>query len=279
MLWSRLAPGSGSVHAQLLPKPVAAQLEPQLEASMQLVQRVVVMGRALRERAQLKVRQPLRALHVRASDPSRLELLRSAFASELILDELNIKGWGSLAADDGQVAKLVGKANFKTLGKRLGPRMKAAAAQIERLSSAELARLRAGESLRIEVDGEWIELLPEDVLVQVQTTASFDVEADGQLIVWLDTQLDDELIAAVNRLNAQRKALEFAVEQRIVLLLTSDSALLRSALERHAKLIAAETLATHLEVLEPGAFAARASAPVEFDLGAGHVLRAVLQPF
>jgi isoleucyl-tRNA synthetase len=163
--------------------------------------------------------------------------------------------------------------------------MKAASAQIERLSSAELARLRAGESLRIEVDGEWIELLPEDVLVQVQTTASFDVEADGQLIVWLDTQLDDELIAegfareAVNRLNAQRKALEFAVEQRIVLLLTSDSALLRSALERHAKLIAAETLATHLEVLEPGAFAARASAPVEFDLGAGHVLRAVLQPF
>jgi isoleucyl-tRNA synthetase len=284
MLWTRLAPGAGSVHAQLLPRPSEAQVEPQLEESMRLVQRVVVMGRALRERAQLKVRQPLRALHVRASDPSRLELLRSAFASELILDELNIKGWGSLAADDGQVAKLVGKANFRTLGKRLGALMKAAAAQIERLSGEALARLRAGESIRIEVEGESIELFPEDVLVQVQTTASFDVEADGQLIVWLDTQLDEELIAegfareAVNRLNAQRKALEFAVEQRIVLLLSSESAQLRAALERHAKLIAAETLATRLEVLEPSAFAARASDAVEFDLGAGLVLRAVLAP-
>lgn len=283
MLWSRLAPGAGSVHAQLLPEQDASQLEPQLETSMQLVQRVVVMGRALRERAQLKVRQPLRALHVRASDASSLELLRTAFASELILDELNIKAWGSLAADDGEVAQLVGKANFRTLGKRLGSRMKAAAAQIERLTREQLARLRAGGTVTIDVDGEPIELLPDDVLIQVQTAASFDVEADGRLIVWLDTELDEQLIfeglarEAVNRLNAQRKDSGLAVEQRIELLLTSESASLRRALDQHAKMIAAETLASRLEVLEPAAFASRVSSPLEFELAAEQVLRASLR--
>ncbi len=283
MLWTRLAPGAGSVHAQLLPAPDRSQLAPQLETSMQLVQRVVVMGRALRERAQIKVRQPLRALHVRASDAASLELLRSAFASELILDELNIKGWGSLAADDGEVAKLVGKANFRTLGKRLGSRMKAAAARIEQLTPEQLGRLRAGETLALEVDGETIEIGPDDVLIQVQTSASFDVEADGRLIVWLDTQLDEPLIfeglarEAVSRLNAQRKDSGLAVEQRIALLVTSESEPLRRALEQHAALIAAETLASQFEVLAPEVLAARVESPLEFDLGGGHVLRAFLR--
>ncbi len=283
MLWTRLAPDVGSVHSQLLPAPDASQLAQQLETSMQLVQRVVVMGRALRERAQIKVRQPLRALHVRASDAASLELLRSSFASELILDELNIKGWGSLAADDGEVAKLVGKANFRTLGRRLGPKMKAAAAQIERLTPEQLARLRAGQTLHLEIEEESIEIGPEDVLIQVQTTATFDVEADGRLIVWLDTELDEPLVfeglarEAVNRLNAQRKDLGFAVEQRIALLVTSDSEPLRRALAQHAGLIAAETLASQFEVLEPASFASRVEAPLEFDLGAGHVLRAFLR--
>jgi isoleucyl-tRNA synthetase len=283
MLWTRLVPGAGSVHAQLLPQPASAQVASELEASMQLVQRVVAMGRALRERAQLKVRQPLRALHLRASDPSRLTLLRSAFASELILDELNIKGWGSLAADDGQVAKLVGKANFRTLGKRLGGKMKAAAAAIELLDGNQLARLRAGESVTIEVDGEPLELAPEDVLVQVQTTAKFDVEADGQLIVWLDTELDAELIAeglareCVNRVNSQRKDAGLAVEQRIRLSLTSDSDSLRAALAAHARFIAGETLATALEVLPPSEFRPGPGVSAEWDLGGGQVLRAHLE--
>lgn len=279
MLWTRLSRGAGSVHAQLLPRALEAHVAPELEASMQLVQRVVAMGRALRERAQLKVRQPLRALHLRASDPSRLALLRSSFASELILDELNIKGWGSLAADDGKVAKLVGKANFRTLGKRLGARMKSAAAVIEQLDGAQLARVRAGEALAIVVDGETLDLAPEDVLVQVQTTASFDVETDGHLIVWLDTQLDERLVAeglareCVSRINAQRKDQGMAVEQRIALELSSASPGLAAALTEHRRFIASETLAERLDVRTPEAFAGAVAPAFDFDLGAGQVLR------
>ena len=116
LLWRRLEPKRGSVHVQLAPHADERLFAPTLEQGMAVVQRLVVMGRALREKAGQKVRQPLRALHVRSSDAAALELLRSRFASELVLDELNVKGWGSLGADDGQLCKLSAKANFRTLG-------------------------------------------------------------------------------------------------------------------------------------------------------------------
>ncbi|NUP97509.1 MAG: isoleucine--tRNA ligase, partial [Planctomycetaceae bacterium] len=72
LLWRRLEPGRGSVHAQLAPVADERLLAPELERGVEVVQRVVTMGRALREKVGHKVRQPLRALHVRSSDTSAL---------------------------------------------------------------------------------------------------------------------------------------------------------------------------------------------------------------
>jgi isoleucyl-tRNA synthetase len=273
LLWRRLAPGTGSVHAQLFPALDEARIDRELEAEMEVVQRVVVMGRALRERSGLKVRQPLRALHVRSSDERSLTLLEDAFAGEQVLDELNVKGWGSLAADDGKLCRLTAKPNFRTLGKRLGPRMKAAAAAIGSLDAAVLAGLRAGEPAAIELDGEAVELTPEDVLIAVESQADFDVETDGTFIVWLDTELDDELIAEglareiVNRVNGLRKDSGLAVEERIRLRLHAETSEVARALERHSELIARETLAVEVAV-EEGAF----DDGVRWDLGGEHAL-------
>jgi len=276
MLWRRLSPGAGGVHQQLLPLADPARLDPELEAAMQVVERLVVMGRALREKAGLRVRQTLRAIHVRSSNPRDLELLRARFASEQILDELNIRSFGSLGADDGKLCRLSAKANFKLLGKRLGPKMKAAAALIEALSAAQLARLRAGESLELSLDGESLVLGPEDVLVQVESQADFDVETDGRFVVWLDTQLDAELIAdglareVVNRINGLRKDRGLAIEDRVRLELDHrGSEQLADALERHQGFIAAETLAIELRVL---AIPADAQGVEIFDLGEGRWL-------
>jgi isoleucyl-tRNA synthetase len=170
LLWRRLEPGRGSVHAQMAPLADERLVAPELERGVEVVQRVVTMGRALREKVGHKVRQPLRALHVRSSDSAALELLRSRFASELVLDELNLKGWGSLGADDGKLCRLTAKANFRTLGKRVGGRMKAVAARIEALDPAQLALLRAGQAITLELDGEPIEVRPEDVLIAVEST-------------------------------------------------------------------------------------------------------------
>jgi isoleucyl-tRNA synthetase len=276
LLWRRLEPKRGSVHVQLAPHADERLFAPTLEQGMEVVQRLVVMGRALREKAGQKVRQPLRALHVRSSDAAALELLRSRFASELVLDELNVKGWGSLGADDGQLCKLSAKANFRTLGKRLGGRMKAAAAQIEALDAASLAALRGGAGVALELDGERVEVMPEDVLVSVQSMATFDVETDGRFVAWLDLELDAELIAeglareAVNRVNTLRKETGLAVEDRIVLELAPEGVELAAALRAHETFLAGETLAAR--VLHLGAGALSESAP--WDLGHGQSLRA-----
>lgn len=279
LLWRRLEPGRGSVHAQLAPVADERLLAPELERGVEVVQRVVTMGRALREKVGHKVRQPLRALHVRSSDTAALELLRSRFASELVLDELNIKGWGSLGADDGKLCRLTAKANFRTLGKRVGGRMKAVAARIEALDPAQLALLRAGQAITLEIDGERIEVTPEDVLIAVESTASFEVETDGRFVLWLDTELDDGLIAeglareATNRINGLRKDSGLAVEDRITLELAPGDDTLRAALAAHEAFLATETLATRLRFVAADALASSEA----WDLGRGHTLRARLE--
>ena len=279
LLWERLGDGAGSVHAELFPEQDAALVDEGLEASMRLVERVVEMGRALRDRSGRRVRQPLRSISVRASDPAALELLGGAFATEQVLDELNIKGWGSLDADDGQLCSLRAKANFKVLGKRLGKQMKAAAAAIATLDSSAVARLRGGEAVSIDVEGESVALGLEDVSIEVQTTAEFDVETDGQIVVFLDTELDEGLVAeglareVVNRVNSLRKDRGLALEQRIALRLEGVGAGLERALADHSELIAGETLAVSYDVVGAGGAGVDWA---EFAIGDGLVLRADL---
>jgi isoleucyl-tRNA synthetase len=250
---------------------------------MGVVKRVVELGRALRERVGLKIRQPLRALHVRTSEPQALRLLAEPFAKDLVLGELNVKTLGSLAADDGELCTLRPKANFRTLGKRLGPAMKSAAAAIERLSPAAIAALRSGGNAAIEADGRTFEIGPEDVHISVETRAGFDVETDGRIIVFLDTELDDELRAeglareVINRVNGLRKDSGLAVEDRIRLRFAAVvDDLLRHALSTRQDLIRAETLAVDLSVADDELTEEGTTSSRSFDLGEGRSLRVAL---
>ena len=275
ILWQRLD-GRGSVHAQLLAEPQAAARDEALEESMVDVARVVEMGRALRERVGAKIRQPLSAIHVRSSDARALQLLQTPFATELVLDELNVKAWGSLAADDGELCTLTIKPNFRALGKRLGGRMKQAAGALAGLDQAQIATLRDGGEVAVEIGGESETLGASDVLVAVETNADFDVEADGRFVVYFDTELTPELRAeglareVVNRVNGLRKTRGLAVEDRIRLALDAGgSELLGRALAGFSELIRSETLAVELlERAEP----LEGTTAEEFDLGDGHVL-------
>lgn len=256
LLWERLGGTGETVHVERYPLPDLDSIDEGLEDAMNTVQSVVRMGRALRERAGIRVRQPLRALHVRASDPRVLELLSIEFAAREVLDELNVKQFGSLEADDGRLCTLVAKPAWRVLGKRLGARMKAAAAAIQGLPSSAVSRLRAGESIVLPLDGDPVTIGPEDVEIEMRSQTQFDVETDGTVIVFLDTELDDELVAegwareAVTRVNAVRKQRGLAVDARIRLFLCAQRSELRRALERHRDLIAEETLAVDLRVLD-----------------------------
>ena len=250
---------------------------------MRIVTRVVELGRALRERAGLKIRQPLRAIHVRTSDPEGLRLLAEPFAKDLLLGELNIKTLGSLAADDGALCRLKAKANFRTLGKRLGSGMKAAAAAIENLPAASIATLRAGKGVAVAVEGRSIELAPDDVQVSVETRADFDVETDGRYVVFLDTQLDEDLLVEglarefISRVNGLRKDSGLAVEDRVRLHVSAvRGELLEKALARLGRLIQGETLAVELSVSPETTGDSAGMSEREFDLGEGRTLRVAL---
>ena len=203
------------MHAALYPPPDPALVEAELEAEMDVVQRLVVMGRALRERAGIKTRQPLRAIHVRSSDAESLRLLGEAFATEQVLDELNVKAWGSLEADDGKLCRLAVKPNFRALGKKLGPAHEGRRGEdlsARRGGGGDAARRGRTVTLELppEGDGGAIDLGPDDVQIQVESQADFDVETGGRFIAWLDVELDRELLdeglarEVVNRLNALR---------------------------------------------------------------------------
>jgi isoleucyl-tRNA synthetase len=280
LLWRRLSGRDASVHAELFPTPDPSQIDRSLEASMRIVTRVVELGRALRERAGLKNRQPLRAIHVRTSEPEALRLLAEPFAKKLVLGELNIKVLGSLAADDGALCRLKAKANFRTLGKRVGGAMKAVAASIEGLPAASIAELRAGKAITIRVDGQPVELAPEDVLVSVETRAEFDVETDGRYIVFLDAALDEDLILeglareVINRISGLRKDSGLAVEDRIRLRFSAVRGEdLRKSLRAHQGLIQGETLAVDVAIEDDAGTPSADGSGAEFDLGQGRALR------
>ena len=116
-----------------------------LERRMKVTMKTVSMGRSLRTDYALKIRQPLKALHLVTRDPEERRIL--AEMEDLIKDELNVKSVVFRENED-ELVEYKAKANFRTLGKLLGKDMKAAAARIETLSLADIHALLAGNGRR-----------------------------------------------------------------------------------------------------------------------------------
>ncbi|MEI6791348.1 MAG: isoleucine--tRNA ligase, partial [Myxococcaceae bacterium] len=147
-----------SVHLCDYPIADTSQINLKLEQEVETTRRVGSLGRALREKYKLKTRQPLLAVTVVTHDlEARAAILKHA---DLIQQELNVKKV-TILEDDSSLCHIALKANFKTLGKRLGARMKEASDAIALFSRKEFELLQTGQSLLIA--GTDIKL--EDVLV------------------------------------------------------------------------------------------------------------------
>ena len=217
----------GSVHLCDFPSANAAACDLDLERRMAAVQTVVELGRRLRADNDLKVRQPLSAIKIAGADVKGLE--------DLIEDELNVKSV-VYVADEKELCDISYKANFKTLGPKCGPKMKAVAAAIAKL----------GGSVPEEIEG--VKIAPEDVLVTRSPKEGLVVAAEGCAVVGLETALTPELVAEgdarefVSHVQAMRKAADFEVTQRIVVKVSCD-AIFRAAPEKHIGYVKNETLA------------------------------------
>ena len=222
-----------SVHLCDFPTANAAARDLDLEKRMADVQAAVELGRRLRADNDLKVRQPLACLKLAGGDVKGLE--------ELIEDELNVKKV-EFIADETELCDVTFKANFKTLGKKCGPKMKAVAAAI------------AGAK-KVPFECEGFTITEEDVIVTRTPKDDLVVASRGAIVVGLETALTPELIAEgnvrefVSHVQSMRKEADFEVVQRIAVTVSCDAEM-KAALEAHLDYVRNEILAVSVTIAE-----------------------------
>ncbi len=242
--WLHRALSGESVH--LAPFPVdLGRLDPALDRAMDAVRRLSSLGRAARETAGLRVRQPLGRIKVAVPPGVRGPAFDALLA--LLRDETNVKAV-EVVASDADLVRLRGKPNFRTLGKRFGANVKAVAAFAAALDPAALQQLERGGSFSGMLDGVPIELHPDDVVVEREVVTDWPVASDGPFVVALDPQVTPELASEglarelVNRIQRLRKDAGYEISTRIALSIDGDAALVDAA-RQHEVYIAHEVLA------------------------------------
>jgi isoleucyl-tRNA synthetase len=242
-----------SVHHSLYPVSDAAVINAALEKRMQLAQDASSLVLSLRKKVNIKVRQPLQKIFVPAQDAEMIANIK--LVEDIIKTETNIKEIEILAADNDFIRKKA-KANFKTLGKRLGAKMKWAATEIEKMDDATIAKVQEGNYLlkddTIAKDGEQIILNVEDIEVITDEIPGYEIAIKGPLTVALDITITNELQSEgnarefVNKLQTIRKESGFELTDRISVQIEENSVLQQSIIE-YKTYICAEILADSLE--------------------------------
>jgi isoleucyl-tRNA synthetase len=256
-----------SVHLCDYPAPDTAAIDPDLSRVMGAVREIVSLGLQVRTTEKLRVRQPLSAAELVLSDPALEAALREHLA--LIRDELNVHEVHFAARADDYVRYVV-KPNFRALGPRVGKRMPALKAALEKADGAALlARLQADGRCSLQVEGSEIPLTSEEIAVSLEALPGFAAAASGIGVVVLRTQLDDALVAeglfreVLNRVQTLRKELDLEYTGRIELTLAGAPALLSAVRPRVAEL-EREALATRVALDQaPEAGAHRREATID----------------
>ncbi len=250
-----------SVHTASYVRPTAAARDESIERDMAAVRTLCRLGRAAREEAGLKVRQPLGRMIcvVPPDEVPGVEALVDLMRTELNIKTILFAG----SADD--LVRVSAKGNFRALGKRFAKATPAAAAAVEALPSAVLQAFERGERVTILVDGVEHALQPDDVVLTRGAVGELVVAGDGVYVAAVDPALTEALRSEglarelVSRIQRFRKDAGFAVSDRIHLVVGGVLAVLVAARE-HQAWIAGEVLASVFvvsdsEVAPPGGVA------------------------
>jgi len=241
----------GSVHLAPFPEPRRA-LDPQLARAMDVVRRLASLARTARETIKQRVRQPLARMV--AAIPADVDRALFEQLMPLLVAEVNVKRV-ELVARGTDLVTLEARPNFRALGKRFGKATPEAAAAIQRLTGADVARWEAGERVEITAGGERHALTADDLVVHRQARGDVVVESDGEVVAALDPTLTDELKReglareVVSRVQRMRRDAGYQVGDRIHLWVDGDEPV-RQAVLAHTGYISGETLALALAVGE-----------------------------
>jgi len=244
-----------SVHHTDFPIADETAIDIDLEKRMQLAQDASSLILSLRKKVNLKVRQPLQKVFIPALDAGMATRIKQV--EDIIKAETNIKEVDVLGAENDFIKKKA-KANFKTLGKKLGSRMKWAAEQIAGFSNATIDQVQESDYLLnpgFEAAGEEpVYISAEDLEVTTDEIPGYEVAVKGPLTVALDITLTEDLKKEgyarefVNRIQNIRKDSGFNLSDRI-LVTVSENEIIQSALIQYKEYICAEILADSLAFL------------------------------
>lgn len=243
--------GCVSVHLSAFQKVEASEIDTTLEQRMELAQKVTSMVLSLRKKEHVIVRQPLQKICIPATDACQKENIEAM--SQLILDEVNVK---ELEFVEGDMLEKKVKCNFRVMGKKFGKLMKAVAAAVGALSQNAINELSVNGSVQVDVDGQTVEIVREDVEIVSEDIPGWTVANDGALTVALDLEITEELKnegmarEIVKRIQAYRKSSGFEITDHIHVVLSHDDNL-QKAVEAYHDYICSQVLADKLEFGAP----------------------------
>ena len=205
-----------SVHLDDFPVADESLIDTDLEARMEMAQKITSMVLALRRKVNIKVRQPLQSIMVPATDEQRKHI---EAVKQLIMNEVNVKEL-KFVEGQGILVKKV-KCNFRVMGKKFGKQMKAVAAAVDALSQEQIGELETNGSIAINVEGQVLTVEAADVDIISEDIPGWLVANEGALTVALEVELTDELRnegmarELINRIQNLRKESGFEITDRI----------------------------------------------------------------
>ncbi len=231
-----------SIHLCDFPVADEKKIDKKLEEDMEEVLKIVVMGRAARNNANIKNRQPIGRMYVKAEN----EL--GEFYQDIIKDELNVKAI-EFSEDVSAFTSYSFKPQLKTVGPRYGKQLGGIKAYLSNLDgNAAMAALKAEGTLKFDVDGTEVSLAEEDLLIEMTQKEGFVAEADNYVTVVLDTGLSEELIEegfvyeVISKIQTMRKDAGFEVMDHIRVSLCGNDKV-SSIVQRNQDAIAGKVLA------------------------------------
>ncbi len=240
-----------SVHLTNFPVADDCLIDKDLEARMEMAQKITSMVLALRRKVNIKVRQPLQSVMIPAIDEIQKRHIEAI--KDLVINEVNVKELKFVEGSDILVKKV--KCNFRTMGKKFGKLMKGIAAQMSNLSQEEISSLEKEGKININVDDQTVVVEASDVEIISEDIPGWLVANEGNLTVALEIELNDDLKnegmarELINRIQNLRKDCGLEITDRIKVTVTPN-AQIETAVNAFADYIKGQVLADSITLAD-----------------------------
>ena len=238
-----------SIHLCDFPQVKEEWINKELEDDMEALLKVVVLGRAARNTANIKNRQPIGTMFVKA------EKEMDQFYTDIIADELNVKEV-KFAKDVESFISYSFKPQLRTVGPKYGKLLNGIRTALTELNGTEaMKELKETGLLTLDIDGNKVELAEEDLLIETAQTEGYVTETDGDTSVVLDTNLTSELIEEgfvreiISKIQTMIKEAGFEVMDKIHVY-AKDNQCIMDIMENHRDEIMSEVLAEEITLNE-----------------------------